>query len=55
MGKNFRPHRRVRSLDGDGRAGKPNLIWMKPGDVCEIEVERVRNHFGGAQSRSDQP
>ena len=53
MGKNFRPHRRVRSLDGDGRAGKPNLIWMKPGDVCEIEIERGAQSLRGAQSRPD--
>jgi 2-keto-4-pentenoate hydratase/2-oxohepta-3-ene-1,7-dioic acid hydratase in catechol pathway len=41
MGKNFRPHRRVRSLDGDGRARTPNSIWMKPGDVCEVEIENI--------------
>jgi len=26
---------------GVGHARKPNPVWMKPGDVCEIEVERV--------------
>ena len=26
---------------GVGHARKPNPIWMKPGDVCEIEIERV--------------
>src|SRR5262249_17763362 len=26
---------------GVGHARKPNPVWMKPGDVCEIEIERV--------------
>ena len=26
---------------GVGHARKPNPIWMKPGDVCEIEVEGI--------------
>jgi len=26
---------------GVGHARKPNPIWMKPGDTCEIEIERV--------------
>jgi 2-keto-4-pentenoate hydratase/2-oxohepta-3-ene-1,7-dioic acid hydratase in catechol pathway len=26
---------------GVGHARKPDPVWMKPGDVCEIEVERV--------------
>jgi len=26
---------------GVGHARKPNPIWMKPGDVCEIEIEGV--------------
>jgi len=26
---------------GVGHARKPNPVWMKPGDVCEIDIERV--------------
>ncbi len=26
---------------GVGHARKPNPVWMKPGDVCEIEIERI--------------
>ncbi|HXF88070.1 MAG TPA: fumarylacetoacetate hydrolase family protein [Xanthobacteraceae bacterium] len=26
---------------GVGHARKPNPVWMRPGDVCEIEIERV--------------
>jgi len=26
---------------GVGHAQKPNPVWMKPGDVCEIDIERV--------------
>ncbi len=26
---------------GVGHARKPNPIWMKPGDTCEIDIERV--------------
>jgi 2-keto-4-pentenoate hydratase/2-oxohepta-3-ene-1,7-dioic acid hydratase in catechol pathway len=26
---------------GVGHARKPNPVWMKQGDVCEIEIERV--------------
>jgi 2-keto-4-pentenoate hydratase/2-oxohepta-3-ene-1,7-dioic acid hydratase in catechol pathway len=26
---------------GVGHARKPNPIWMKNGDVCEIEVEGI--------------
>jgi acylpyruvate hydrolase len=26
---------------GVGHARKPNPVWMKPGDTCEIEIERV--------------
>jgi acylpyruvate hydrolase len=26
---------------GVGHARKPNPIWMKPGDTCEIEIERI--------------
>ena len=26
---------------GVGHARKPNPIWMKPGDVCEIEIEGI--------------
>jgi 2-keto-4-pentenoate hydratase/2-oxohepta-3-ene-1,7-dioic acid hydratase in catechol pathway len=26
---------------GVGHARKPNPVWMKPGDICEIEIERI--------------
>jgi acylpyruvate hydrolase len=26
---------------GVGHARKPNPVWMKPGDICEIDIERV--------------
>jgi len=26
---------------GVGHARKPNPIWMRPGDTCEIDIERV--------------
>jgi len=26
---------------GVGHARKPNPVWMKPGDTCEIEIERI--------------
>jgi len=26
---------------GVGHARKPNPVWMRPGDVCEIEIERI--------------
>jgi acylpyruvate hydrolase len=26
---------------GVGHARKPNPVWMKPGDTCEVEIERV--------------
>src|SRR5205823_12013662 len=26
---------------GVGHARKPNPVWMKPGDVCEVEIERI--------------
>jgi len=26
---------------GVGHARKPNPVWMKPGDTCEIDIERV--------------
>ena len=26
---------------GVGHARKPNPVWMKPGDVCEIDIEGV--------------
>jgi 2-keto-4-pentenoate hydratase/2-oxohepta-3-ene-1,7-dioic acid hydratase in catechol pathway len=26
---------------GVGHARKPNPVWMKPGDVCEIEIEKI--------------
>jgi len=34
---------------GVGHARKPNPIWMKPGDVCEVEIEGIgilRNPIG---------
>ena len=26
---------------GVGHARKPNPVWMKPGDICEIDIERI--------------